>query len=147
MSKPVTVTIPHELGQAEARRRIEEGVARAAQQFGDGVKLTKAWEGDRLSFTAKVVGHHEQTGFEGFDGQRASRKGVFHQGGGHAGKQATAFASRFTFRSECDGLFSPGAGYSSGVAQAACSLWPALGVNGAFDKVTALEMVFGCRLQ
>lgn len=56
MTKPVTVTIPHELGRAEARRRIEEGVARAAQQFGDGVKLTKAWEGDRLSFTAKVVG-------------------------------------------------------------------------------------------
>ena len=56
MTKPVTVTIPHELGRAEARRRIEEGVARAGQQFGEGVKLTKAWDGDRLSFSAKVVG-------------------------------------------------------------------------------------------
>lgn len=55
MPKPVTVTIPHELGQAEARKRIEDGISRMGHQF-DGVKLTKAWDGDRLSFSAKVVG-------------------------------------------------------------------------------------------
>lgn len=56
MRKPVTVSIPHELGKAEARKRIEDGVGRMVQQFGEGVKLTKAWDGDRLSFSAKVVG-------------------------------------------------------------------------------------------
>jgi hypothetical protein len=56
MSKPVTVTIPHQLGKAEAHKRVEEGFGRIVQQFGEGVKLTKAWEGDRLSFSAKVVG-------------------------------------------------------------------------------------------
>ena len=50
MSKPVTVTIPHELGRAEARKRIEDGISRMGHQF-DGVKLTKAWDGDRLSFS------------------------------------------------------------------------------------------------
>lgn len=56
MNKPVTVTIPHELGKAEARKRIEDGIGRLGHQFGDSVKLTKAWEGDCLSFSAKVVG-------------------------------------------------------------------------------------------
>jgi putative polyhydroxyalkanoate system protein len=56
MVKPVVVTIPHELGRAEARQRIEDGVARMGHQFGEGVKLTRTWEGDRLSFAAKVVG-------------------------------------------------------------------------------------------
>ena len=55
MPKPVTVTIPHELGRAEARKRIEDGISRMGHQF-DGVKLTKAWDGDRLAFSAKVVG-------------------------------------------------------------------------------------------
>ena len=53
MPKPVTVTIPHELGRAEARKRIEDGISRMGHQF-DGVKLTKAWDGDCLSFSAKA---------------------------------------------------------------------------------------------
>ena len=56
MAKPVVVTIPHELGKAEARQRIEDGVSKLIHQFGEGVKLTRTWEGDRLSFAAKVVG-------------------------------------------------------------------------------------------
>ena len=56
MVKPIVVSIPHELGRAEARRRIEAGLTRITHQFGEGVKLTTAWEGDRLAFSAKVVG-------------------------------------------------------------------------------------------
>lgn len=56
MAKPITVSIPHELGRAEARKRIEDGLGRIGQQFGEGVKLTKAWEGDTLRFSARVVG-------------------------------------------------------------------------------------------
>ena len=56
MAKPIVVSIPHELGREEARRRIEEGIGRITHQFGEGVKLTKAWEGDCLAFSAKVVG-------------------------------------------------------------------------------------------
>lgn len=41
MTKPVTVTIPHELGRAEARKRIEDGIGRLGHQF-EGVKLNKA---------------------------------------------------------------------------------------------------------
>lgn len=56
MAKPIVVTIPHQLGKAEARQRIEDGINRMGHQFGEGAKLTKAWSGDCLSFSAKVVG-------------------------------------------------------------------------------------------
>ena len=56
MAKPVTVSIPHELGKVEARKRIEDGLTRMIDQFGQGVKLNKTWDGDRLNFSAKVVG-------------------------------------------------------------------------------------------
>lgn len=57
MSKPITVTIPHELGRAEARRRIEEGFGRFASQMGGAAgALTKSWEGDRLDFSLTAMG-------------------------------------------------------------------------------------------
>jgi hypothetical protein len=57
MSKPITVSIPHDLGKAEARKRLEAGFDRFGQQFGEGVQLSKTWVGDRLSFAAKVMGN------------------------------------------------------------------------------------------
>ena len=57
MSKAITITIPHELGQAEARRRIDEGFGRFSQQMGGAVgALDKRWEGDRLSFSLQAMG-------------------------------------------------------------------------------------------
>ena len=43
MSKTVTVTIPHQLGRAEARRRIDEGFADLSRHLGGGAvaKLDK----------------------------------------------------------------------------------------------------------
>ena len=43
MSKPVVVSIPHELGRAEARRRIEEGVGRLTSQIGAVGDLKQHW--------------------------------------------------------------------------------------------------------
>lgn len=58
MTKTITVNIPHDLGKAEARRRIESGFGQLGAQFGgEGLmSVTRAWEGDRLSFGAKVLG-------------------------------------------------------------------------------------------
>ena len=57
MSKAVTLTIPHELGRAEARRRLDEGFASFSQHMGvaAGV-LSKSWTGDRLSFALAALG-------------------------------------------------------------------------------------------
>jgi hypothetical protein len=57
MSKAITLTLPHELGRAEARRRIDEGFASLTKHLG-GVAggVTKAWSGDRLTFCVSAIG-------------------------------------------------------------------------------------------
>ena len=60
MSRPVTVTIPHQLSREEARRRIEEGFGRLRTQMTGGIgsmlACTERWEGDRLHFDAGMLG-------------------------------------------------------------------------------------------
>lgn len=57
MSKPIVISIPHQLGVAEAKTRIDAGFGRLDQQFGSGLaKCTQSWEGDRMSFAAKIMG-------------------------------------------------------------------------------------------
>jgi putative polyhydroxyalkanoate system protein len=56
MSKPVVVSIPHELGRAEARRRIEQGIGQITAQIGAVGELQQAWNGDRLSFSLQAIG-------------------------------------------------------------------------------------------
>lgn len=54
---PITITIPHKLGAAEARQRIDEGFEKLQRQFGGNLaEVEKRWKGDRLSFRAKAVG-------------------------------------------------------------------------------------------
>ena len=60
MSRPVTVSIPHELGWDEARRRLEQGFGRLRQQITGGMigmlACYERWEGDRLHFEAGALG-------------------------------------------------------------------------------------------
>jgi len=56
MSKAVTVTIPHELGVAEARRRIDAGFADLSRHLGGLGEVTKTWTGDSLSFGFSAMG-------------------------------------------------------------------------------------------
>lgn len=57
MNRPICVTLPHQLGRAEARRRIEEGFADLARHLGGAAgALDKRWDGDRLSFELSSFG-------------------------------------------------------------------------------------------
>lgn len=57
MSKPIVISIPHQLGVAEARRRIDAGFGRLERQLGAGLaQCAKAWDGDRMSFSARIMG-------------------------------------------------------------------------------------------
>lgn len=57
MSQAISVTLPHELGRAEARRRIDEGFADVSRRLGVGAgMLSKSWQGDRLNFALSAVG-------------------------------------------------------------------------------------------
>lgn len=57
MTTPITVSIPHELGRAEARRRIETGFGNIVSQLPGGAGIcSQRWDGDRLTFGITVLG-------------------------------------------------------------------------------------------
>jgi hypothetical protein len=59
MARPVTVTISHNLGKDEARRRVRDGFERLQKQMTGGMlfKFTEEWTGpDTLAFGAKGLG-------------------------------------------------------------------------------------------
>jgi putative polyhydroxyalkanoate system protein len=53
----LTVSIPHQLSRAEAKRRIQEQIAHVQQQYGGMVgPVEQAWEGDTLDLTLSAAG-------------------------------------------------------------------------------------------
>lgn len=57
MADPLKVQIPHQLGRAEARRRIETGFQSLVSQLPGRVGTsTKRWDGDRLTFSVAAMG-------------------------------------------------------------------------------------------
>lgn len=61
MPRPVTVTISHDLGQEEARRRFRDGFGKFRDEFTGGMmfQFTEKWETeDKLTFSAKGLGQH-----------------------------------------------------------------------------------------
>ena len=54
---PISISIPHQLGRAEARRRIETGFARIVGQLpGSAATYGERWDGDRLTFSVSGMG-------------------------------------------------------------------------------------------
>ena len=57
MSTPLAISIPHQLGRAEARRRLEAGFSSLIGQFPGGAGSCKQrWDGDRLTFSVTGLG-------------------------------------------------------------------------------------------
>jgi hypothetical protein len=57
MATPINVSIPHQLGRAEARRRIETGFAKIVELLpGSTGAGSERWEGDRLVFNVAAMG-------------------------------------------------------------------------------------------
>ena len=56
MSKPLVVSIPHQLGRAEARRRIDNGMDQLVGQLGAIGELKQTWTDDVLRFSLVAVG-------------------------------------------------------------------------------------------
>ena len=57
MATPITVSIPHQLGRAEARRRIETGFEKFMHQLPvSGGARSERWDGDRLTFSFTGLG-------------------------------------------------------------------------------------------
>jgi hypothetical protein len=57
MATPITISIPHQLGRAEARRRIEAGFSKIVDPLpGSGGARSQRWDGDRLTFSVTTMG-------------------------------------------------------------------------------------------
>jgi Putative polyhydroxyalkanoic acid system protein (PHA_gran_rgn) len=57
MATPIIISVPHQLGRAEARRRIEAGFTKMINLLpgGSGTR-SERWEGDRLIFSVAALG-------------------------------------------------------------------------------------------
>jgi hypothetical protein len=57
MSKPLIVTIPHQLGPTEAKRRLETGLAGLKAKFGEHVaSVDERWTGNHLDLSVRALG-------------------------------------------------------------------------------------------
>jgi putative polyhydroxyalkanoic acid system protein len=57
MAKPLVVIVPHNLGKAEADRRLRSGLERVGTTFGGMLTIAEqTWVGDRLEFRASLLG-------------------------------------------------------------------------------------------
>jgi hypothetical protein len=68
MARPVTVSIPHSLGQVEARRRIDEGFGLIQKQLSGGmlglVSFDRRWESDQMHFEGGGLGQRVSGRFQ-----------------------------------------------------------------------------------
>lgn len=57
MPQPLTVSIPHRLGKAEATRRLQSGFSAVRHRFGDKFSvMEETWTGEHLDFRVAVLG-------------------------------------------------------------------------------------------
>lgn len=57
MTKPLVVSIPHQLGQEEARRRLQTGIAQLREKYGNKVAvLEDKWSDNHLDFRVSALG-------------------------------------------------------------------------------------------
>ncbi len=70
MATPLSISIPHQLGRAEARRRIETGFANLVRQLpGGGGTVSERWDGDRLIFSVSGLGQSVSGVVDVLDGE------------------------------------------------------------------------------
>ncbi len=61
MSTPITVDIPHKLGVAGARERLDRNLGKLESFIPGGAVADKQWDGDTLSFAVEAMGQRVGT--------------------------------------------------------------------------------------
>ena len=56
VANPITIDIPHKLGRAGARARLEGRIGSLAETFPGGGAVTHRWEGDTMIFNVHAMG-------------------------------------------------------------------------------------------
>ena len=58
MSQPIVVTLPHQLGKAEALRRLQASFSDTQSGGGSLLVVKNQWSGDHLDFRASLLGQN-----------------------------------------------------------------------------------------
>ena len=56
MSAPISVDVPHQLGAAEAKRRIGANIGSLTDHLPAGARVRSTWDGDKLKLDIAVLG-------------------------------------------------------------------------------------------
>lgn len=67
MSEPISVDVPHQLGAAEAKRRVQANLGGLSGKLPAGATVSPAWEGDRLRLDIGVLGQQAAAMLDIFD--------------------------------------------------------------------------------
>lgn len=67
MATPISLDIPHQLGKAGVRARLDGGVGRLGEKIPGGAQVQHRWEGDTLHFTVQAMGQTVTSTAEVFD--------------------------------------------------------------------------------
>ena len=64
MSETIQVDVPHTLGAAEARRRMQANLHTLGSKLPAGATVTPSWEGDRLRLDIAILGQQIEARLE-----------------------------------------------------------------------------------
>ncbi|MCW1430280.1 polyhydroxyalkanoic acid system family protein [Novosphingobium sp. JCM 18896] len=67
MTDPITIDIPHKLGRAGARARLEGGIGQIASAIPGGAMKSHRWQDDTLVFELEALGQKVQAELEVLD--------------------------------------------------------------------------------
>ena len=56
MGTPITLDIPHQLGKAGVRQRLDSGIGRIGEKIPGGAQVDHRWDGDTMHFTVAAMG-------------------------------------------------------------------------------------------
>ncbi|MBJ6120379.1 polyhydroxyalkanoic acid system family protein [Sphingomonas mollis] len=56
MGQPISLDIPHSLGKAGVRQRLDGGITRITEKIPGGGHVDHRWEGDTMHFTVSAMG-------------------------------------------------------------------------------------------
>ncbi|TPG38962.1 hypothetical protein EAH79_14495 [Sphingomonas koreensis] len=67
MGTPVEMDIPHQLGKAGVRARLDGGIGKISTMIPGGAVVDHRWEGDTMFFTVKAMGQTIGSKLETFE--------------------------------------------------------------------------------
>jgi hypothetical protein len=56
MGTPITLDIPHQLGKAGVRQRLDGSIGRIGEKIPGGAQVEHRWAGDTMHFTVQAMG-------------------------------------------------------------------------------------------